>query len=73
MDGLILFAGATEGHLAYYWHLPILLVVISLVYSATRFDDWKHIFLEAFRWGLRMTVFLACIVIVLYVLAVFVT
>src|SRR5262245_22048800 len=33
-----------------YWDLPILIVVVSLVYSATRFDRWDHIAREAFRW-----------------------
>src|SRR5438270_837005 len=37
----------------YYWHLPILIVVISLVYSATRFDEWQPIVRVAVRWGLR--------------------
>jgi hypothetical protein len=52
-----------------YWQLPILIVVISLVYSATRFDEWNHILREAFRWGLRMTTFLVVIGVILYVLA----
>ena len=30
-----------------YWHLPILLVVFSLVYSATRHDRWDRILREA--------------------------
>ena len=34
---------------SYYKHLPIMLVVISLVYAATRFDDWGHILHEAVR------------------------
>jgi hypothetical protein len=58
--------------IGYYWHLPILIVVISLVYSATRFDEWGPILREAFRWGLRLTAFLTAIVIVLYVLATFI-
>ena len=49
-----------------FWHLPILIILISLVYSATRFDAWGAIFLEAFRWGLRMTGFLGGIWVVLY-------
>jgi hypothetical protein len=53
----------------YYWHLPVLIVVISLVYSATRFDEWRPILREAFRWGLRLTAFLFAIVVVLYVVA----
>jgi hypothetical protein len=53
----------------YYWHLPILIVIVSLVYSATRFDEWGPIVREAFRWGLRLTGFLLVIVIALYVVA----
>jgi hypothetical protein len=49
-----------------YWELPILLVVVSLVYSATRYDRWDLIWREALRWGLRMTAFLGGIGIVLY-------
>ena len=52
-----------------YWHLPVLIVVISLVYSATRFENWRSIFVEAFRWGLRMTAFLVIIAAALTVLA----
>jgi hypothetical protein len=54
---------------AFYWHLPVLIVVISLVYSATRYDEWGSIFREALRWGLKLTMFLASIVVVLYLLA----
>lgn len=49
-----------------YWHLPILIVVVSIVYSATRFDRWDLIFREAFRWGLRMALFLCGIGVALY-------
>jgi hypothetical protein len=52
-----------------YWHLPLLIVVISLVYSATRFDEWGPILREALRWGLRLTMFLLVIAAVLYALA----
>ncbi len=48
-----------------YWHLPILIVVVSLVYSATRFDRWGAIFKEAYRWGTRMALFLFGILLVL--------
>jgi hypothetical protein len=51
-----------------YWHLPILIVVISLVYSATRFDRWENIIAEAVRWGLRMAAFLCGIGLLLWVL-----
>ncbi len=56
-----------------FWHLPILVVVISLVYSATRYDSWGAIFLEAFRWGLRMTAFLGGIWLALYLLNMFIS
>jgi hypothetical protein len=50
----------------YYWHLPFLILVISLVYSATRHDDWRIISIEAYRWGMRMLSFLGMIGIFLY-------
>ena len=52
----------------FYWHLPLLIVVISLVYSATRFERWSSILLEAFRWGVRMISFLLLIGLALYLL-----
>jgi hypothetical protein len=67
----LLAAQGAGWHASLYWHLPILIVVISLVYSATRFERWDAIFKEAFRWGLRMTAFLAAIVAALYVLSLF--
>jgi len=48
-----------------YWELPILIVMVSLVYSATRYDNWGQIFREAFRWGMRMALFLIGIVLIL--------
>jgi hypothetical protein len=52
----------------YLWHLPVVIVVVSLVYSATRFDRWGPILREALRWGLRLTAFLAAVAAVLFVL-----
>jgi hypothetical protein len=49
-----------------FWHLPILIVIISLVYSATRYDEWGPIFREALRWGLRLAGFLVVIGVALY-------
>ena len=59
-------------NIPFYWHLPLLIVVISLVYSATRFDEWGHIWREAVRWGLRLVGFLFVIVLILYALASFI-
>jgi hypothetical protein len=55
-------------HNFYFVDLPLLIVLISLVYSATRFDEWRPILLEAFRWGLRLALFLFFIGLALYVL-----
>ena len=52
-----------------YFQLPLLIVVISMVYSATRYDEWGSIFYEAIRWGSRMAFFLAAIAGVLYLVA----
>lgn len=52
-----------------YLQLPILLVVVSLVYSATRHDDWSDILAEALRWGSRMAGFLLTVGAVMYGLA----
>ena len=51
--------------LAIFLELPLLIVLISLVYSATRFDAWDAILHEAIRWTLRMALFLAGIVLIL--------
>ena len=45
----------------YLIHLPILIVMVSLVYSATRFDRWGPILWEALRWGGRLVGFLFCV------------
>ncbi len=58
---------AVEMPMSVYWQLPLLLLVISLVYSTTRFDDWDQILNEAFRWGSRMFAFMVAIAVVLYV------
>jgi hypothetical protein len=52
-----------------YWHLPILIVLVSLVYSATRYDQWGAILNEALRWGARLAGFLALVAVILYVVA----
>ena len=56
-------------HLPYYVHVPVLLILISLVYSATRFDQWNLILREAVRWGRNLLGFLLVIAVVLYLLS----
>jgi hypothetical protein len=48
-----------------YWELPVLIVLVSLVYSATQYDRWDYILRESVRWGLRMALFLIGIVLIL--------
>ena len=67
-ETVVLFAQGASPVL-YYVHVPVLLILISLVYSATRFDQWNLILREAVRWGLRLLLFLVVIVVVLYALA----
>ena len=55
-----------------YWHLPILIAIISLVYSATRYEQWGPILRETVRWMIRMTAFLVVIGVLLFVLATFI-
>ena len=59
------------GYNIYLVHLPILIVVVSLVYSATRYDQWGAIFKEAARWGLRLSGFLAAVAAVLWLVNAF--
>jgi hypothetical protein len=53
----------------YYLDLPFLLILVSLVYSATRFDEWPLILREALRWGLRLLAFLGAIGLALYLVS----
>jgi hypothetical protein len=41
-------------------------MLISLVYSATRFDEWGAILRDTGRWALRMAVFLVVIGLILF-------
>ena len=58
--------------LSMYAQLPILIVVISLVYSATRYERWDLILREAIRWGSRMVGFLIAIGVVLFLVTSFI-
>ena len=60
---------STLASLSIYWDLPIFIVVVSIVYSATKFERWDMILREAFRWARNMALFLATIAAVLFVFA----
>lgn len=53
-------------HNIYLIDLPLMIVLVSLVYSATRYDRWSAILWEAGRWGLRLVGFLGAIVLALF-------
>ncbi|MFO0822949.1 MAG: hypothetical protein U0792_07495 [Gemmataceae bacterium] len=52
-----------------YWDLPVLLVIVSFVYAATRHDRWDKIVSEAFGWGTRIALFLFGIGLTLFLLS----
>lgn len=60
---MILFA------MSIYLHLPLMLLVISLVYSASRHEQWDEILVEAFRWGIRMFGFMLIVAAVLFIVS----
>jgi hypothetical protein len=57
-------------HTLYLFDLPLLVVLVSLVYSATRYDEWGPILYEAVRWGVRLVGFLLAIAAALYAVTV---
>lgn len=60
---------AAGGWMTVALHLPVLLIAVSLVYSATRHDRWDLILKEAVGWGVRMAGFLLGLGALLYVLS----
>ena len=60
------------GAASIYWDLPVLLVVVSLVYAATRHDRWDKILNEGFQWGIRIALFLFAIGLILYLLSTYI-
>ena len=54
-----------------YIQLPIVIAIISLVYSATRYDDWPSILWESVRWARNMLVFLVAIGVAMFIVSLF--
>lgn len=52
-----------------HWYLPPLVIAVSLVYSATRFEEWRNIWIYAGRWALYILSFLAGAYILLYLVS----
>ena len=55
--------------LAIYWHMPAIILLVSVVYSATRFDDWPNILRETRHNLVKISGFLIGIGLVLYALS----
>jgi hypothetical protein len=58
-----LFAGSI------YVDMPVLMVVVALVYSATRHDNWAQILKEAGRWLVHIVLFLGSVGVGLAILS----
>jgi hypothetical protein len=52
-----------------YLDLPLLLIIVSLIYAATRHDRWDKILSEAIHWGIRIVIFLLSIGLILYIIS----
>lgn len=52
-----------------FWHLVPLIVVVSLVYGATRHEGWSDILDHALRFGVWILGFLSVIFVVLVVVS----
>jgi hypothetical protein len=52
-----------------YLHLPIMLILVSLVYSATRYDEWDLIVGNALRGCVYIVTFLGSVFVVLWILS----
>lgn len=50
------------------WYLPPLIVAISLVYGATRYESWQFIFQHAILWSLYILTFLGGAFLFLYLI-----
>jgi hypothetical protein len=55
---------------AVYWHLPILVFVASMVYNATRYDEWDRILSHGVKMGLYLIfVFMGAVFLILWLMA----
>jgi hypothetical protein len=52
---------------AVFLHFPILLILVNLIFSATRYDDWRHIWHHALRGVIYIVIFLGGVFLFLYV------
>lgn len=55
--------------LSLYWHLPLLIVLVNLVYSASRYDELRQILSHAARGMLYIICFLGGVFLLLVLLS----
>jgi hypothetical protein len=63
----ILLAGQAPSSFDVFIHFPILLVIVNLVFSASRYDDWGQIISHALKGMLYIVTFLGGVFVFLYV------
>lgn len=51
-----------------HWYLPPLLVAMSLVYSATRYESWSLILVDAVRWIFYTLTFLGSVYLLMWLI-----
>ena len=61
----LLAAGPTSADV--FLHFPIMLILVNLVFSATRYDDWRHIWHHALRGMIYIITFLGGVFLFLYI------
>lgn len=52
-----------------HWYLPPLVISVSLVYSASRFENWHLIWTHAIRWAIYILLFLGSVYVALYLVS----
>lgn len=62
-------AGALPGPTTWevFIHFPIMIVLVNILFSAARYDDWSHILHHAFRGVIYIITFLGGVFLFLYV------
>ncbi|MFT3881024.1 MAG: hypothetical protein QM703_15350 [Gemmatales bacterium] len=53
--------------LAVFIHFPIMIILVNLLFSAARYDDWRHILIHAGRGMIYIITFLGGVFLFLYV------
>lgn len=62
-------AGAIPGPTSWevFIHFPIMIVLVNILFSAARYDDWRHILIHAGRGMIYIITFLGGVFLFLYV------